>query len=137
MAAMPAKGLSQIDPDYLQQLAHSGTGFRPQKYSMHFPPLDQVNYVLFGESPYPREESANGYAFWDASVKELWSETGPRQKVNRATSLRNMLKMLLIAENMLDKNDQSQQSIARLNKQSLYKPVMPCSIILFSMDFYY
>lgn len=115
------RGISQIDPDYLQQLAHSRNWLPgPKKIFNAFSlPLDQVNYVLFGESPYPREESANGYAFWDASVNELWSETGLGKKVNRATSLRNMLKMLLIAEDMLDKNDQGQQTIARLNKQSL------------------
>ena len=75
--------------------------------------------MLFGESPYPRRESANGYAFWDAAVKELWSPTGLSKKVNRATSLRNIIKMLLLAENLLDKNHLGQESIANIDKSAL------------------
>ena len=61
----------------------------------------QVNYVLFGES-LPRRASANGYAFWDAAVKIMVS-FGNSKTVNRATSLLNILKMLLIAEGCLKK----------------------------------
>lgn len=83
-------------------------------------PLTEVRYVLFGESPYPRAASANGYAFWDAAVGELWSPTGLSTAVNRATSLRNWLKMLLHARGDL-KTDFSQHAIARLD-HSLYHP---------------
>ncbi len=74
---------------------------------------------MFGESPYPREKSANGYAFWDAAVTNLWSETGLSKMVNRATSLRNIIKMLLIAENRLDPNHTGQADIAALEKRDL------------------
>jgi uracil-DNA glycosylase len=74
--------------------------------------MDNVNYVLFGESPYPRRESANGYAFWDASVNELWSSTGLSKQVNRATSLRNIIKMLLVANASLAQDRTSQHDIA-------------------------
>src|SRR5660397_246794 len=36
-------------------------------------PLEQVKYILFGQDPYPREESAIGYAFIDGAVKTLFS----------------------------------------------------------------
>ncbi len=78
-------------------------------------PLDKLNYILLGESPYPRAISANGYAFWDNAVMELWSETGLSKAVNRATSLRNFIKMLLVARGDLT-HDVSQAAIATLDK---------------------
>ncbi len=115
------KGLKKIDPDYLQQLSSTNNWLPgPDKIFNAFSlPLEKVNYVLFGESPYPRSESANGYAFWDASVHELWSPTGLNKKVNRATSLRNILKMLLIAEGLISKNNSGQDEIAKVNKDAL------------------
>jgi uracil-DNA glycosylase len=64
-------------------------------------PLDKTHYILYGESPYPREASANGFAFWDAAVGDVWSEQGLSKSVNRATSLRNFFKMLLATEPVL------------------------------------
>lgn len=114
-------GLSQMDPAYLNALRSTDTWLPgPKKiFSAFSLPMDQVNYVLFGESPYPRMESANGYAFWDAAVKELWSPTGLDKKVNRATSLRNLLKMLLVAEKLLSPDHLGQDAIAKINKSSL------------------
>jgi uracil-DNA glycosylase len=114
------RGLARLDTDYLNELNRSEDWLpgREKIFNAFSMPLHQVNYVLFGESPYPRRESANGFAFWDAAVNELWSDTGLSKKVNRATSLRNILKMLLIAEGALDKNNASQEEIARLDKQS-------------------
>lgn len=82
-------------------------------------PLDDVQYVLFGESPYPRPQSAIGYAFWDGAVEGLWSEYGLTTTVNRATSLRNLIKMLLVASHRLTATDTSQAAIARLDKHGL------------------
>lgn len=114
------KGLKSIDPNYLQKLYHTSSWIPgPEKIFNAFSlPVNQVNYVLFGESPYPRQESANGCAFWDAAVKELWSTTGLNKKVNRATSLRNIVKMLLVAEGCLNKNDLGQEAIAKIDKQT-------------------
>lgn len=114
------KGINQLSPEYLQQLAHAKNWLPgPAKMLNAFSlPMDKVNYVLFGESPYPRAESANGFAFWDAAVQSLWSDKGLSKKVNRATSLRNILKMLLIAEGVINKSNTSQEVIARLNKQA-------------------
>lgn len=80
-------------------------------------PLSSTNYILLGESPYPRKQSANGYAFWDNAVPELWSATGLSKQVNRATSLRNLLKMFLFARGDLS-GDFSQDAIAKLNKSN-------------------
>ena len=114
-------GISLMDPDYLASLT-STSGWLPGSdkiFNAFSLPVQQVKYVLMGESPYPRPESANGYAFWDASVNELWSATGLSKKVNRATSLRNIIKMLLIAEGMLDPHHTTQESIVSLNKNRL------------------
>jgi uracil-DNA glycosylase len=68
-------------------------------------PLDRVRYVLVGEGPYPRAESATGVCFMDGAVGELWSATGLSKPVNRATSLRNFMKMLLVADGQLQVDD--------------------------------
>jgi uracil-DNA glycosylase len=81
-------------------------------------PLSKTQYLLLGESPYPRKNSANGYAFWDNAVESLWSEQGLSKPVNKATSLRNMMKMLLLARGSLSQ-DTSQQAIAALDKRFL------------------
>lgn len=113
-------GLRGIDPDYLQQLSNDTAWLPgPDKIFNAFTlPVSEVNYVLFGESPYPRAESANGFAFWDDAVHELWSEQGLSTKVNRATSLRNIIKMLLIAENCLKPDNCTQQAISQINKSN-------------------
>ncbi|OGT44550.1 MAG: hypothetical protein A3F42_04800 [Gammaproteobacteria bacterium RIFCSPHIGHO2_12_FULL_37_34] len=114
------QALSQIDPHYFTALQTSSDWLPgPQKIFRAFSlPLNQVNYILLGESPYPRAESANGYAFWDASIHELWSSTGLNKSVNRATSFRHILKMLLIAEDVLNQRQPNQENIAKINKQS-------------------
>jgi uracil-DNA glycosylase len=116
-------GLNTLDPDYLQQLRHTDDWLpgRDNIFNAFSLPLDKVNYVLFGESPYPRAQSANGYAFWDAAVSDIWSPTGLSKAVNRATSLRNIIKMLLIAEGLLTPNHTSQTDIANVNKTHLVK----------------
>ena len=82
-------------------------------------PREKVRYILFGQDPYPRRESAIGYAFIDGRVKEIFSESGLSREVNRATSLRNFIKMALLARGDLDATETSQQSIARLDKSAL------------------
>lgn len=110
--------LNKVDSDYLQRLS-SQTDWLPGQenvFNAFSLPLDNMQYILFGESPYPRAQSANGYAFWDSAVAELWSENGLSKPVNRATSLRNIMKMLLIAEGVLSPEDTSQAAIAAVDK---------------------
>jgi len=112
--------LADMEADYLQQLTI--TDWLPGKeaiFNAFSQPLTHVRYVLFGESPYPRQASANGYAFYDAAVSTLWTTTGLDKRVNRATSLRNFIKMLLLAEGLLSKDNLSQQAIAAADKQQL------------------
>jgi uracil-DNA glycosylase len=115
--------LHALDPIYLESLINN-TNWLPGPehiFNAFTLPLTQTRYILFGESPYPRRESANGYAFWDAAVNELWCETGLSTQVNRATSLRNLIKLLLICESCLSPNDTSQAAIAAINKDGLVK----------------
>lgn len=109
-----------MDNDYLTSLAEQEDWLPGKKnlLATFTQPLSQVNYMLLGESPYPRAQSANGYAFWDNAVNSIWSEKGLSKEVNRATSLRNMIKMLLHARGDLTTSF-SQEAIAALDK-SLY-----------------
>lgn len=77
-------------------------------------PLTDVRYVLIGEGPYPRAASATGVCFMDGAVDSLWAEDGSglSKKVNRATSLRNFIKMLLVASGDLDEAHTSGDAMA-------------------------
>ena len=114
-------GLAAMDATYLKSLRENSTWLPgPEKiFNAFSEPLAAVKIVLLGESPYPRADSANGFAFWDAAVTDLWSETGLSKRVNRATSLRNIIKMLLIADNYLKPDACDQPSIAAINKEHL------------------
>ena len=82
-------------------------------------PRHQVKYILFGQDPYPRKESAKGYAFIDAKVESIFSSTGLSKEVNRATSLRNFVKMALLARGDLEREDLSQEAISKVDKETL------------------
>ena len=87
------------DPAYLQILA--ADQYLPTQgrlLAAFAQPLEAIRYVLIGEGPYPRERSATGVCFMDGAVDQLWSENGLSTSVNRATSLRNFIKMLLVAQ---------------------------------------
>jgi uracil-DNA glycosylase len=100
-----AAGLNAIDaafPDYLASVADDH--FLPnggRVFAAFTQPIDAVHYVLVGEGPYPRPDSATGVCFMDGAVTSLWSEKGLSKPVNRATSLRNFMKMLLVADGQL------------------------------------
>ncbi len=79
----------------------------------------KVKYILFGQDPYPREQSAGGYAFIDENVKSIFSSSGLSKEVNRATSLRNLMKMLLVARGDLDANSTTQDAIQKIDKNYL------------------
>ncbi len=91
------------DPSYLPTLAADQyLPTRSRLFAAFAQPLQQVRYVLVGEGPYPREESATGVCFMDGAVGALWSDSGLSKQVNRATSLRNFMKMLLVADGRLN-----------------------------------
>jgi uracil-DNA glycosylase len=108
-----------LDDDYRAFLETDSSYFPSQKdYLNAFKtlPKGEVQYILFGQDPYPRRESAGGYAFIDEKVKQLFSQNGLSKEVNRATSLRNFIKMALVANGDLHERDTSQQAIAALDK---------------------
>lgn len=111
------QAFAAMDADYLLGLEQTDQWLPGWQHLLRAfsQPLAAVRYVLLGESPYPRKASANGYAFWDAAVGDLWTNTGFSKAVNRATSLRNLLKMLLYARGDLQ-TDFSQAAIASLDK---------------------
>jgi uracil-DNA glycosylase len=96
------EAVARANPAYLPDLAADHYLPTEQRLFAAFAlPLGQVRYVLVGEGPYPRAESATGVCFMDGAVGELWCETGLSKPVNRATSLRNFMKMLLAAGDQL------------------------------------
>lgn len=96
------EAVARAHPGYLPALALDD--YLPTEgrlFAAFAQPLERVRYVLVGEGPYPRAESATGVCFMDGAVGELWSEAGLSKPVNRATSLRNFMKMLLVADGQL------------------------------------
>lgn len=117
--ALLDKAYNKMDLEYRTFLTQNKDYFPDQEnYFNAFKtlPKDQVKYILFGQDPYPRVESAGGYAFIDTHVKTLFSTRGLSKEVNRATSLRNFIKMALVASEELDKEDTSQEALSRIEK---------------------
>jgi uracil-DNA glycosylase len=97
------EAIARADQTYLPTLAKDS--YLPtagRLFAAFAQPLDAVRYVLVGEGPYPRAQSATGLCFMDGAVASLWSEQGLSKQVNRATSLRNFIKMLLLADGQLE-----------------------------------
>ena len=86
-------------------------------------PLEKTKYILFGQDPYPRYESAIGYAFIDGKVKSLYGENGLSTEVNRATSLRNFMKMLFVCEGKLG-DDFSKEAVIMIDKTPYIDSIM-------------
>jgi uracil-DNA glycosylase len=113
------EALAKADPAYLPALAKDH--YLPTQgrlFAAFTLPLDEVRYVLVGEGPYPREESATGVCFMDGAVEALWSEKGLSRQVNRATSLRNFMKMLLVAEGVLTEDATSGEVMAEVSSKA-------------------
>lgn len=111
--------IANADKDYLQALANDD--YLPNNsrlFAAFSQPMEAVDYILVGEGPYPRPESATGYCFMDGAVRELWSETGLSKKVNRATSLRNFMKMLLVADGKLSVSKTSGDAVAEIAQEA-------------------
>lgn len=119
-----ADALAAVDADYLQSLLEDDAWLPGPDHLLAAFRRDRLGlrYLLIGESPYPRGESANGIAFQDAAVGSLWSDQGLSKAVNRATSLRNILKAALLAEGLLRKDADGkipQHCIAEIDKRHL------------------
>lgn len=109
------QALAAAHPDYLEALladSYLPTGGR--LFAAFAQPLPAVRYVLVGEGPYPRPQSATGVCFMDGAVQSLWSAGGLSRQVNRATSLRNFMKMLLVADGRIDPGHTSGDALAHV-----------------------
>ena len=118
------RALATLEPAYLNSLLRDDAWLPgPERLLAAFRrDRSGLRYLLIGESPYPRRESANGIAFYDAAVGELWSAQGLSKAVNRATSLRNIIKTALLAEGLLHKDGDGkipQAMIAGIDKSRL------------------
>jgi uracil-DNA glycosylase len=119
------RGLQRVhetNPDYFPGLTRSD--YLPNQarlFAAFSMPMDDVRYILMGEGPYPRVDSATGYCFMDGAVKSLWSDEeggGLSKKVNRATSLRNFMKMLLVASGHLQQEATAGEAMAAVATQA-------------------
>jgi uracil-DNA glycosylase len=111
--------VAAADPAYLPALAEDS--YLPTEgriFAAFTLPLDAVRYVLVGEGPYPRAQSATGVCFMDGAVESLWSEKGLSKQVNRATSLRNFMKMLLVADGLLVQGNTSGDAITHVSMKA-------------------
>jgi uracil-DNA glycosylase len=111
--------VAKADPAYLNTLAQDN--YLPTEgriFAAFKQPLDQVRYVLVGEGPYPRAASATGVCFMDGAVGSLWSDKGLSKQVNRATSLRNFMKMLLVANGSLTAGNTSGDALTGISAQA-------------------
>ncbi len=119
------EALLKLEPNYLEfvlsenYLPSQGRIFSAFKTL----PQDRVKYILFGQDPYPREESATGYAFIDGAVESIFSSNGLSKKVNRATSLRNFIKMALLAKGLLDSENTGKEAIEKVDKSALINSI--------------
>lgn len=110
------RAIAQTDAQYLPALAQdSYLPTQGRLFAAFMQPMDRVRYVLVGEGPYPREQSATGVCFMDGAVEALWSDKGLSKQVNRATSLRNFMKMLLVADGMLSPESTSGDALAHVS----------------------
>ena len=112
----------KLEPSYQEFLKSSN--YLPNNnrlFNAFAMPKDEVKYILFGQDPYPREASAIGVAFIDGAVKEIFSPTGLSKEVNRATSLRNFVKMALLADGLIEQT--SQEEIAKIDKSRLINSI--------------
>lgn len=118
------QALGALEPEYIDSLLRDTRWLPGAERLLAAFQRDRagVRYLLIGESPYPRPESANGIAFYDAAVTELWSHNGLSKAVNRATSLRNIIKTALLAERLVPPDEAgkiTQEAIAGLDKRAL------------------
>jgi len=113
------RGLDAValaDPGYLPGLmADTYLPTQGRIFAAFMQPLQNVRFVLVGEGPYPREQSATGVCFMDGAVESLWSEKGLSKQVNKATSLRHFMKMLLVAADILPAASTSGNALAHIS----------------------
>src|SRR5450830_1563044 len=114
--------MHQADPSYFSQLCVEE--FLPSEgrlFAAFSLPMDEVRFILVGEGPYPRAESATGVCFMDGAVQEIWANDGRglSKRVNRATSLRNFVKMLLVADGQIEEENTSGTALENIASRAI------------------
>ncbi|MCF6172734.1 MAG: uracil-DNA glycosylase [Campylobacteraceae bacterium] len=121
------KCYGKLDIDY-RKFLEKDNGYFPSRVdflnAFKTLPLNNTKYILFGQDPYPRKQSAIGYAFIDGMVDEIFSSSGFSKRVNKATSLRNFIKMLLVANGNLEANDTTQEQISKIRKDNFITDII-------------
>ena len=112
------QGLRAMSSSYVESLRGNPSGWLPgpgKCLRAFCVPVDQVNVVWMGESPYPRRESATGLSFQDGRVDELFRPNGKLSKnVNKATSLRALLKAWFVATGRLSPDKTSAADVKEM-----------------------
>ncbi|EFC47179.1 predicted protein [Naegleria gruberi] len=76
--------------------------------------VSDCKVVIFGQDPYPREESAIGVAFYDGQIKK-WSDA-------MSPSFRNIIKNVLISADELKTSDKVEALRSKIEKLKLLPP---------------
>ena len=79
--------------------------------------------VWLGESPYEGEERATGLSFLDGKVGVLFCGDALDAAVNRATSLRNMLKAWFRADGRLQERQTNREHVQAMRKDGLTQQI--------------
>ena len=112
--------LDRLDTAFLDSLesdAHIWLPGPDNCFAAFSVPRCEVNVVWLGESPYPRENSANGLSFYDGEVTDLFRNG--RGLHPMGTSLRNILKAWFVAIGCLEEDETNQGDIDRMCKERL------------------
>lgn len=119
------KSFETLPKEYQEFIYHDNSYFPDKENFLNAfkLPLSETKYILFGQDPYPRRESAIGYAFIDGKVKSLYGENGLSKEVNRATSLRNFMKMAFLCEGEL-KSNFSKKAVLMIDKTPYIDTIM-------------
>ena len=119
------KSFAALPQEYQTFLLHDKSYFPSKENFLNAfkLPLSQTRYILFGQDPYPRVESAIGYAFIDGKVERLFGKNGLSTEVNRATSLRNFMKMAFVCEGVLE-DDFSKEAVTKIDKNPYIDTIM-------------
>ena len=111
------QALQKMDPCFLECLRCCPDHWlpRPEKCFAAFEkPKQNVRVVWLGESPYLRRASATGLSFQDGRVDKLFcSDGGLSKNVNKATSLRAILKAWFVATGRLDHQKTNKEHIEK------------------------
>ena len=69
--AILEEALQALAPTYIKQLQQTANWLpgAAQIFNAFSHPLENTHYILFGESPYPRAQSAIGYASWQRRLR--------------------------------------------------------------------